>query len=214
MDHKQMFNRKLQVDMAYHSHHMDLIAQDYQKCIQAVDPPKSTDVKFYSSLFGELIDPSLLQASYWVENLTQSVRFSEAVTKMCKPVNGEIGVSMLIEIGPHSGLAGPVKQILKACGATDVPYSSALVRKKDAVEAVLDLASTLFVKGASLNMGAINLSKQPPELLVDMPRYPWNHTNRYWHEGRLARKHKNRPIPRHDLLGTLANYSNDAEPIW
>ncbi|KUJ09043.1 BcPKS8, polyketide synthase [Mollisia scopiformis] len=214
LEEKQVFNRKLQVDMAYHSHHMDLIAQDYQRNLQALDAPKLTQINFYSSLHGKLVDATMLEPSYWVENLTQSVRFSEAVTKMCKPDNGEAGVGIVIEIGPHSALAGPFKQILKACSAMDITYSSALARKKDAVEAALELASTLFVKGANLNMGAINLSKQAPEVLVDMPRYPWNHNTRYWHEGRLAKKHKNRTIPRHDLLGTLANYTTDAEPTW
>ncbi|KAF8850340.1 BcPKS8, polyketide synthase [Acephala macrosclerotiorum] len=215
MEEKQIFNRKLQVDMAYHSHHMDLVAQDYQRSLEALDAPQLTNVAFYSSLYGKVVDASILKSSYWVDNLTQPVRFSEAVSKMCDPVDGfKTSVGMLIEIGPHSALAGPVKQILKASGATEIPYSSVLVRKKDAVEAALDLASTLFVKGASLNMGAINLSKQPPELLVDMPRYPWNHNTRYWHEGRLAKKHKSRTIPRHDLLGTIANYSSDSEPTW
>lgn len=114
---------------------------------------------------------------------------------MCTPTNGEHGVGMLIEIGPCSALAGPVKQILKACGVTDISYSSALARKKNAVEAVLDLATTLFTKGASLNMGTINLCYQAPELLVDMPCYPWNHNTRYWHEGLLSKKHKSHTIP-------------------
>ncbi|CZR50438.1 related to polyketide synthase [Phialocephala subalpina] len=215
MDQKQIFNRKLQVDMAYHSHHMDLVAQDYQRSLEALDPPQPTNVTFYSSLYGKIVDASILKSSYWVENLTQPVRFSEAVTKLCQSVDGfKTGVGMLVEIGPHSALGGPVKQILKASGATEISYSSALVRKRDAVEAALDLASTLFIKGATLNMGAINLCQQQPELLVDMPRYPWNHSTRYWHEGRLAKKHKSRTIPRHDLLGTLANYSSDSEPTW
>jgi acyl transferase domain-containing protein len=128
------------------------------------------------------------------------------------------GVNMLIEIGSHSALAGPVKQILKATGANaaKIPYASALVRKKDAVETALELAATLFVKGATLNMGAINFPRQTksPLLLVDMPRYPWNHATKYWHESRMMQKHKNRTTPRNDILGTLANYSNGLEPTW
>jgi NADPH:quinone reductase-like Zn-dependent oxidoreductase/malonyl CoA-acyl carrier protein transacylase len=215
LEQKQVFNRKLQVDMAYHSHHMDLVAQEYGRCLASLPPPTNTEIQFHSSLLGKLIDASLLEQSYWVDNLTQSVRFSEAVTSMSMPTNGhKTGVSTIIEIGPHSALAGPVKQILKACGRTEIAYSSALTRKRDAVEASLDMASTLFVKGANLDLGAINISKSTPELLIDMPRYPWNHKTRYWHENRIIKQHKSRPALRHDLLGTLATYSNDLEPTW
>ncbi|TVY82152.1 Reducing polyketide synthase [Lachnellula suecica] len=222
MEKGQIFNRKLQVDVAYHSHHMELVAKDYLGCLRSLHTPKSTQIKFYSSLSGRLGDASKLEPSYWVDNLTQPVRFSEAVTSMCEaqPLEGhKTGVNMIIEIGPHSALAGPVKQILKGFGGSDtskIPYASALVRKKDAVETALDLASTLVVKGATLDMGAINFPKagKSPELLIDMPRYPWNHKTRYWHENRVTEKHRNRKAPRHDLLGTLANYSNDLEPTW
>ncbi|KAK6606189.1 polyketide synthase [Botrytis cinerea] len=204
MEQKQLFNRKLQVDVAYHSHHMSLVSKDYRSCLQSLAPPKTSKVKFHSSLLGHLVE---------------AVRFSEALTDMCAPGDGhKTGVNMLIELGPHSALAGPIKQILKACGkdAMKIPYASALVRKKDAVETAIDLASTLFTKGAFLDLGAINITPplNPPSLLIDMPRYPWNHTTKYWHEPRLIQKHKNRTAQRHDLLGTLANYSNDLEPTW
>lgn len=216
MQQKEMFNRKLQVDVAYHSHHMKLIARSYLEYLQLLDLPKSTPVKFHSSLLGRLVNGLKLEPSYWVENLTESVRFSEALASMCGPTGDyKTGVNMIVEIGPHSALAGPVKQILKAC-AMKIPYASALVRKRDAVETAQELASALFVKGATLNLGAINLqgSTKLPTLLVDMPRYPWNHQNRYWHESRMTQKHRNRTTQRNDILGTLANYSNDLEPIW
>ncbi|ESZ94375.1 BcPKS8, polyketide synthase [Sclerotinia borealis F-4128] len=219
MEEKQMFNRKLQVDVAYHSHHMSLVSKEYRNSLQSLALPKPTDVKFHSSLLGHLVEGPRLGAQYWVDNLTQAVRFSEAVTGMCAPTDGhKTGVNMLIELGPHSALAGPIKQIQKACGkdAMKIPYASALVRKKDAVETAIDLASTLFTKGATLDLGAINITPHlnPPTLLSDMPRYPWNHTTKYWHEPRLMQKHKSRTTQRHDLLGTLANYSNDLEPTW
>lgn len=219
MEKSQTFARKLAVEMAYHSHHMELVAKDYMGCLSELEAPVSTNVKFHSSLLGQLVEGTTLQPSYWVDNLTQSVRFSEALTSMCAPTeNFKTGVNMLIEIGPHSALAGPIKQILKSCGpnAMKIPYTSALVRKRDAVETAMELASTLFTRGATLEMGAVNLPSmnKTPALLVDMPRYPWNHQTRYWHENRMMQKHKGRKVARNDLLGTLASYSNDLEPTW
>ncbi|KAI0914186.1 ketoacyl-synt-domain-containing protein [Ustulina deusta] len=218
-EEKQLFNRKLFVDTAYHSHHMNLLAKDYQESIADVQPPISTDVRFHSSLLGRRIDGLELESSYWVQNLTCPVRFNEAVQSMLEPIDGHrTGVNMLLELGPHSALQGPLKQILKTVGghAAKVPYIAALVRKKDAVETALDVAATFFTKGAVLDFEAINFPKQgkSPLLLSDLPRYSWNYSAKYWHESRFTQLHKNRSAPRNDILGTLANYSSDLEPTW
>ncbi|KAI6286526.1 Type I Iterative PKS [Pyricularia oryzae] len=217
---KQMFHRRLVVDVAYHSHHMDLVAQEYEAALAHLpDPSRSTGVKFYSSLYGRLAEGSELRASYWVENLTCPVRFSEAVENMLEPSEtSKTGVTALVELGPHSALQGPIKQILKAVGgaATAVTYDSALVRKKDAVDTLMDLGVSLFTKGVNLDFEAVNFPKpdKEPTLLTDLPNYPWNHRTRYWQESRMTTRHKQRPHPRSDLLGVEAIYSTDAEPTW
>jgi acyl transferase domain-containing protein/NADPH:quinone reductase-like Zn-dependent oxidoreductase len=221
VEEKQMFNRRLQVDVAYHSHHMNLVAKEYRSSIANLQAPVPTDIRFHSSLHGRLVDGTELQPGYWVDNLTCPVRFSEAVQSMLEPVGEhKHGVNMIVELGPHSALQGPVKQILKVVGGTAVklPYASALIRKRDAVETAMELAATLFTKGANLDFSAINFPKpattKPPVLLTDLPRYPWNYSARYWQESRMTLKHKQRAAPRSDILGTLANYSNDLEPTW
>lgn len=219
VEQKQLFNRKLFVDTAYHSHHMNLIAKDYQQSIQGCTLPLPTETRFYSSLVGRRIDGKELEATYWVQNLTCAVRFSEAVQSMLEPVGEQrTGVNMLVELGPHAALQGPLKQILKAVGgdAAKVPYASALLRKRDAVETALEVAGALFTKGAVLDFDAINYPKpgSTPTLLTDLPLYPWNRSSRYWHESRMTLAHKHRSAPRSDILGTVANYSSDLEPTW
>lgn len=220
VDEKQMFNRKLFVDTAYHSHHMNLLAKDYQESIGHLPAPAPSSVRFHSSLLGKQCDASELEPTYWVQNLTCAVRFNEAVQSMLAPIDEHrTGVNMLIELGPHSALQGPIKQILQAIGgdAAKVPYAAALGRKKDAVETSLALAGTLFTKGHNLDFDAINFpkaQKMPPQLLTDLPRYPWNKSTKYWHDSRMTQKHKHRNALRNDILGTVANYSNDLEPTW
>ena len=219
LEKKGVFNRRLVVDSAYHSHHMEMVAQDYIDAIRDLEQPTETDVKFHSSLLGKLVEGSQLQASYWVDNLTCAVRFCEAVQTMVAP-SGEYktGVNMLVELGPHSALQGPIKQILKDLGgaAMKIPYGSALIRKKDAVDSAIELAGSLAIKGAALNYEAINFPRpgKSPAVLIDMPRYAWNHGTKYWHESRFTQKKKHREAARSDILGTLANYSNDFEPSW
>ncbi|KAF2265267.1 polyketide synthase [Lojkania enalia] len=219
LEEKQVFNRKLVIETAYHSHHMEMIAEDYLNSIQHLTAPNPSGVRFFSSLTGKEASHSELDSSYWVRNLTSPVKFAQACTHLVAPAGDfSTGVDMLVEIGPHSALQGPVKQTLKAIGgsAEKIPYATTLARKKDAVDTMMDLASKLFCKGSTLNLEMINFAKtsKAPSLLVDLPRYPWNHSKTYWHESRIARLHKNRKFPRHDILGTLANYSNDLEPTW
>ncbi|KAI2643595.1 ketoacyl-synt-domain-containing protein [Xylaria nigripes] len=218
-EEKQLFNRKLFVDTAYHSHHMNLLAKDYAASMVGLTQPRSTDVRFHSSLLGRRIDGSELESSYWVQNLTCPVRFNEAVQSMLEPVGDHrTGVNMLLELGPHAALQGPLNQILRATGkdTAKISYVSALSRKKDAVETALEAAAILFTKGAVLDFEAINFPKpgNAPMLLNDLPRYHWNHSAKYWHESRFTEVHKTRSFPRNDVLGALANYSSDLEPTW
>ena len=119
-----MFARKLQVDTAYHSHHMNLVAKDYTESLRSIKPPKASTSRFYSSLLGRLAKSSELDASYWVQNLTCAVRFDEAVNSMCQPIEDyKIGVNFLVELGPHAALQGPIKQILKAVSAPLLRYT-------------------------------------------------------------------------------------------
>ncbi|KAG9199583.1 hypothetical protein G6514_008345 [Epicoccum nigrum] len=194
--------KKLQVNTAYHSHHMDLVAKQYMEALQELKVPEPSRVRFFSSLLGRVVDSQDLDRSYWVQNLTCPVRFDEALQGMCQPLNGhKTGVNMLCELGPHAALQVPVKQTLKHIGgaALKIPYTSVLARKKNAVTTTLAMAGMLFVKGAALDMGSINFPTQDkkPRVLVDMPRYNWNHSSQFLHESRFTKLHKYHDAPRH-----------------
>ncbi|KAL6706255.1 hypothetical protein ACN47E_005990 [Coniothyrium glycines] len=215
-----IFARKLQIETAYHSHHMNLVAKDYAMSLGSLCPPQSCSVKFHSSLLGRTIEHTELDATYWVQNLVCAVRFDDAVQSMCKSTDGmKAGIDQIIEIGPHAALQGPVKQVLKHLGGAvaKVPYASALQRKKNSVKTMLALAGSLFLKGIPLDMAAINFPKsldRLPQVLTDLPQYSWNHTSKYYHESRFTKIHKFDSARRHDLIGILAPSSDDFEPTW
>lgn len=223
------FNRRLQVETAYHSHHMDLVAQEYAESLSSLAPPRAkSNVRFYSSLHGRQVNGSECDVNYWVDNLTCPVRFAEALDCMVStsPSAPEPSVHMLVELGPHSALQGPVKQILQAAGmAKSISYGSALIRKRDAVESALELAASILTKGGVVDVDAINaagsVNYEKATLLTDLPRYAWNHQGRYWHESRLAKMHTHRggssssgAVARSELIGVEAVYSTSVEPTW
>lgn len=188
IEKKGLFNRQLKVDLAYHSHHMLHVAEEYRTAIAHIQPRVDKQVAFFSSLVGRQIDASELTTSYWVDNLTSPVQFSQSMQSLCSSTglgsSGQETVSMLCEIGPHSALEGPVKQILKSMGkeASKIQYVPSLVRNKDATETALTLAATLLMNGQNLNFAAVNFAKadeKKPTLLSSLPSYPWQRT-KHW----------------------------------
>ncbi|KAF7533432.1 hypothetical protein G7054_g7092 [Neopestalotiopsis clavispora] len=214
MENRQLFNRKLRVEVAYHSPHMKLVADDYRESIKDFHPQPGSPVQFFSSLHGKKVELSTLDATYWVDNLTCPVRFSTSLQELCSHSSPDV----IVEVGPHAALEGPVKQSLKQLGqlAKKVTYFSALNRNKNAVTTTLELAANLYAKGQSLEFANINLEDEEgdrPQLISDLVPYPWSR-QRYWSESRQSMQHRQKPFPRHDLLGTMADFSNDLAPTW
>lgn len=214
---KQLFNRKLKIDVAYHSDHMKKVAEDYLAAIESIKPSTSSTATFFSSVTGDIIDPSELGPAYWVQNLTSPVLFANALSVMC--THEEKRPHLLLEIGPHSALKGPILDTLKTLGttATKIGYAPTIVRNADAAQSVLEAVGAAFVRGATPNITEMNFPRRGAKnrsFLRDLPRYPWQHGTKYWHEARIADKHRVRDGARNDVLGALAMYSNDLEPTW
>ncbi|EHK97214.1 putative Phthiocerol synthesis polyketide synthase type I PpsA [Glarea lozoyensis 74030] len=121
IDAEGIFVRKLKVPLAYHSHHMALISGEYTKCLTAILPEKAKSwdgILFSSPVTGEIVTSAdVLSPSHWARNLTSPVLFSEAFESMCFNSDDSSNVDMILEIGAHSTLAGPIRQLLKARGA-------------------------------------------------------------------------------------------------
>ncbi|MCJ1466203.1 hypothetical protein MMC07_004822 [Pseudocyphellaria aurata] len=212
-----LLTRRLRVDVAYHSQHMQAIGPAYLKAISHIKPGKSSYPKFYSSLNGCRTETDMLDSNYWVENMISPVQFSKAVDCLCaESQNGppEDAIDVLIEIGPHSALSAPIKEIFKS-NLSSIKYLHCLARNMNASITTLQLASSLFTMGYKVDLAAVNFPNPngpAPQLLTDLPSYPWMHARRHWHESRLSLNHRFRQFPRNDIIG--ANDSNDMEPRW
>ena len=102
--------RLLEVDKAYHSSHMKEIGDYYRSLISDKMVEKAPTKRYFSSVSGNLLaDKETLGAKYWQDNLESPVRFREAVTGILKHEVGRNAV--FLEIGSHSALAGPLRQI-------------------------------------------------------------------------------------------------------
>lgn len=224
LDERGIFARKLEVDGAYHSFHMKPVETSYHSALQDIRPKPSKDgVRLYSSVTEEILDGTEMGASYWTTNLISPVRFSQALTKVLKTRDswvdsGVSGTTLVTEIGPHAALKGPITQIVKAVavGGPTI-YQNSLKRGEDGPTSLLELAGQAHERGAAVCFSEINepdLSGQKPQLLVGLPKYPWNREKSHWAESRRSAAYRYRPLPKHEILGSPTMDSIDTEPSW
>jgi acyl transferase domain-containing protein/NADPH:quinone reductase-like Zn-dependent oxidoreductase/SAM-dependent methyltransferase len=266
-----VFARKLQVDVGYHSPQMEQIAHEYLRQMGQLElgVPLAGCTTMVSSVTNEPIKTleELSYGSYWVKNLTSPVRFSDAMTSLVssgasssgrkklggasKQDKGKISAPLydLIELGPHSALAGPVKHILKETHrGEEVSYASCLTRNVSALETTMATTGRLWSLGYPVDLLKVNNfqhnssckldngSKMKRMLsssrlnqhvqgndmktirrgktLTQLPKYPFDHSQSYWHESRVSKEYRLRKHGRLDLLGTASNDSNPLEARW
>ncbi|KAI0172149.1 fatty acid synthase S-acetyltransferase [Hypoxylon sp. FL1284] len=206
---KDVLARLLQVDKAYHSYHMAEIGQDYLSLIGQQVTGKEPGIPFFSSVTGRLLNGERdLGSKYWKSNLESPVRFREAVTALLKHEIGQNAV--FLEVGPHSALAGPLRQIFTEV-SSPAPYVAAMARNQNCISSLLTAVGKLH----SLNV-PVDLEAVFPcgSCLPDLPRYPWNHEDSYWYEPRICKEWRHRKDPYHDLLGARSPEGTDIEPAW
>lgn len=149
LDQRDIFVRRLKVDVAYHSPQMQRCSMDYYACIsdfgqnETAREDHSQQTSMISSVTGNTVYAEDLGPYYWVQNLMAPLLFAEAVKDMVAPAEkgGERAIDLMIEVGPHSALHGPIEQTLSYYGINEVTYASMLVRGQDALKTSIGLAA-------------------------------------------------------------------------
>ena len=208
-----LFVRKLKVPLAYHSHHMLPMAQEYADRLRTILPeqPKwNGRIIFVSPVTGDIISPKVLTPEHWARNLTNPVRFSQAFESMCR---SDANVDLVVEVGAHSTLAGPIRQILSG---RKIPYVPCLKRSTDAVETMQDLVCELMARGYPVDLKAVNspFGGEKQMFTPNLPTYPWNHSTRYWVESRVNKEIRHKRFPPHELLGLPISGGTGPTPTW
>ena len=234
LDHDHVFSRKLRVDVAYHSPQMDQIAAEYLSAIQDLEvgtPFPGSSSMISSVTCTQIPLAELCESTYWVNNMILPVRFSEALgilasqsaKKMKKKIGGShrntVSIQDLLEIGPHSALQGPIKDILATVArGSEVRYGSVLTRHASAVETILHTVGRLHCLGYPVSIAEVNRSKMKQDdecmALACLPEYQFDHSQSYWYETRLSKEYRLRKHPRLDLLGTAVPDWNPLQARW
>ena len=79
--------------------------------LDAIRPMRSTDIDFYSTVTGGLVDTADLDKNYWYRNLRETVQFESAVRRLW-----EDGYNVFIEPSPHPVLIAEIEDTVAEGG--------------------------------------------------------------------------------------------------
>lgn len=225
------FARVLQVDTAYHSHHMLPAAQPYldslKKCGIKIHKGLGESCPWYSSVWGSngrsrsFTDPeetAALKGQYWVDNLTNTVLFNQAVQRAI----GEGHVfDLALEVGPHPALKGPATETITNMTGVGLSYSGVLKRGEADLEVFADALGLLWktfplqsgrplvgFENAQRAFGTSEKGNRWPAILKDLPSYPFDHDTVYWKESRASALFRTQSQSRHQLLGHATTFGS------
>ncbi|KAI0183707.1 hypothetical protein EV127DRAFT_446225, partial [Xylaria flabelliformis] len=222
MDEENKFHRVLQVDKAYHSHHMIPCLEPYIESLKAcnISPQIANDsgCTWISSVHvGDATDATDdLRSVYWANNMGQPVLFSQT----CEFAVREQGpFDQVIEVGPHPALKGPASQVIEDTIKEKMPYIGTLTRNRNAVESLSQCVGNLWVINGP---GAVQLkeydaflsSSESRQLLKDLPFYQWDHETTHFHDSRIIKAARIAAMVPNELLGTRILDPSQPQARW
>ncbi|XLS30264.1 SDR family NAD(P)-dependent oxidoreductase [Flavobacteriaceae bacterium M23B6Z8] len=165
----KVFNRKLEVEVPYHSPMMDPIKEELLNSLESLQGQK-THIDLYSTVTGEKIDGEEINNMYWWRNVRESVRFAKAFKTLMQD-----NYKVFIEIGPHPVL----KNSMNECAEfnQDFHFLQTLNRKQPEILNFYENLTELFTLGKDLNW-----NRWVGDLgQLRLPSYAWE-KNHYWVE--------------------------------
>ncbi|KAF5853676.1 hypothetical protein GGP41_006479 [Bipolaris sorokiniana] len=217
----EVFVRMLKVSTAYHSHHMFNAGNEYEEMVasfledEVPHNSTSTNPEFFSTVTGlSLPDSKCIDARYFRHNLESPVLFLQALNSLLTESEDAARRNLcFLEVGPHSTLSGPLRQIFQQNSVVH-PYASCLHRKKNADATYLAALGTLWQHGLDFDLHRLTNPLGTAKVLTDMPTYPWYHGKAHISQNRITQAWRYPKFPHHELLGSLILENNEDQPSF
>ena len=162
--------RRILAAQAGHSPRVDALRDPLLEGLAPITPRSST-VPFYSTVIGDRLETTTLDADYWWANLRQPVRFQQATTALLTQ-----GHRVLIETSPHPVLSVGIGETAEQAG-TDAVVIATLRRDNGHLLDFYASAATAWVNGLPVTWTAAYTNTNPHR--IDLPTYPFQR-HRYW----------------------------------
>ena len=216
------FARKLMVDTAYHSRHMQACSGPYLDALTRcnIQVNKGNGVTWLSSVNeGQVVTAEHLRDQmYWINNMKNPVLFARAVAAAAEKQGP---FDLAVEIGAHPALKTPCLDSLRAEGSTVSAYTGLLARGKNDV---LELAKCLGQVWSYLGPSSVDFvgfenvisgSKTAPATLTGLPNYPFDHSRSFYQLSRYSGGHLVAQEAPNPLLGRrIVESETTAQVSW
>jgi NADPH:quinone reductase-like Zn-dependent oxidoreductase/SAM-dependent methyltransferase len=212
LDKLGIFNRLLRVRTAYHSDHMGLVVDQYlENLSKVITPAMASERKstFHSSVTTSVLQPAIVSSpTYWAMNLVCPVQFSHTLKQLLANFQAENAPPVIIEVGPHTALRGPIREICADYSSKNntspASYVPTLQRGQNGYDDTLELFASLVNLGLPVrtkNASLDSLTGAPGMMLTDLPTYEFNLDAKYWHSSRLQAAKLQGGSPWNAILG-------------
>ncbi|MGW7533245.1 type I polyketide synthase [Amycolatopsis sp. NPDC054798] len=161
---------RIQADFASHSPQIESIRAELREAVGGI-VPRSSPIRFCSTVTGGFLDTAELDAGYWFRNLRQTVHFDQAVRTLL-----DEGFDVFVEPGPHPMLSVPVQDIADDHGAQVAAVHTLRLGEGDH-QRLLASAAEAHVRGVRIDWTAA----LPAACRVALPTYAFQRA-RYWPE--------------------------------
>lgn len=178
----EVFNRKLDVEVPYHSPMMDPIMEALKTSLADVQPALPS-VPLFSTVTGAAVEGITYGADYWPLNVRQPVEFANAIATLL-----EDGFNTFLEIGPHPVLATSIRDCAKVAGK-DCRTLYTLRRSMPETTTLHRGIMSVFAEGCELDWYVHNQRGT----LIQLPNYAWQREY-YWLENDRAVQDRIAPV--------------------
>lgn len=171
-----IFNKMLEVDVAYHSYQMDTLKEELLESLVAISPqPSKTPI--YSTVTAGRLEGTSFGNTYWWDNVRQPVRFSDAIIQTLSD-----GYDTMLEVGPHPVLRHSVNECVDRLGKkANLLFS--LRRKGDEEQHILDNLAHFYAIGYSIDWSKFFTDGN----YIKLPLYEWENQS-YYSESNSSRE--------------------------
>ncbi|HTB51097.1 MAG TPA: type I polyketide synthase, partial [Solirubrobacteraceae bacterium] len=177
--------RRIDVSYAAHSPQIDAVRSELLEGLAGIES-RSSEIRLCSTVTGELIDTSQLDADYWYRNLREPVQLESAVRTLLGDAP-----KAFVEISPHPVLTAGVQEILdehaselgSLSEAEEAAVLGSLHRDEGDPRRFLRALAEAWVAGVTVDWGT--LIRPAATGHVVLPTYPFRR-ERHWLQARAG----------------------------
>ncbi|WP_455754595.1 SDR family NAD(P)-dependent oxidoreductase [Streptomyces mutabilis] len=167
---QRMRARRVPVDYASHSAHVDRLAESLPAALAGIEP-RDGDIPFFSTVTADWHPGTGLDAAYWHRNLRSTVRLEDSLRALV-----EQGHDVFVECSPHPVLTVGIEDTVASAGADAVALGS-LRRDDGGAARFLTALAAAHVAGVPVDWWPAVAQGRP----TDLPTYAFQR-ERYWLE--------------------------------